>query len=160
MLKLNEKSRHICQSTWLAFLLQRIKYMTNVKIDFTSKITQGKESETFKKKADGELIESAGNTRVFYLEDGKIPVKILIKEDNVIIRRGSDRNNYSQLHFVVGERKDCRYLAQGYQMDLQSTTEFIKFFPKNDGSRELQIEYNLYSGLYLIGNYAVTLIFT
>ena len=134
--------------------------MTKVKIDFTSKIIQGKDSETFKKKADGELIESGGNTRVSYLEDDKIPVKILIKEDNVIIRRGTDRNNYSQLHFVVGERKDCRYVAQGYQMDLQSTTEFIKFFPKNDGSRELQIEYNLYSGLYLVGNYAVTLIFT
>ena len=134
--------------------------MTKVKIDFTSKIIQGKDSETFKKKGDGELIESAGNTRVSYLEDGKVPVKILIREGNVIIRRGTDRNNYSQLHFVVGERKDCRYVAQGYQMDLKSTTEFIKFFPKNNGSRELQIEYNLYSGLYLIGNYAVTLIFT
>ena len=144
----------------VGFFISKNQIMTKVKIDFTSKIIQGKDSETFKKKADGELIESAGNTRVFYLEDGKIPVKILIKEDNVIIRRGTDRNNYSQLHFVVGERKDCRYLAQGYQMDLQSTTEFIKFFPKNDGSRELQIEYNLYSGLYLIGNYAVTLIFT
>ena len=144
----------------VGFFISKNQIMTKVKIDFTSKIIQGKDSETFKKKADGELIESAGNTRVFYLEDGKIPVKILIKEDNVIIRRGTDRNNYSQLHFVVGEHKDCRYVAQGYQMDLQSTTEFIKFFPKNDGSRELQIEYNLYSGLYLIGNYAVTLIFT
>ena len=134
--------------------------MTKVKIDFTSKIIQGKDSETFKKTADGELVESAGNTRISYLEDGKIPVKILIKEGNVIIRRGTDRNNYSQLHFVVGERKDCRYVAQGYQMDLQSTTEFIKFFPKNNGSSELQIEYNLYSGLYLVGNYTVTLIFT
>ena len=134
--------------------------MTKVKIDFTSKIIQGKDSETFKKTADGELVESAGNTRVSYLEDGKVPVKILIREGNVIIRRGTDRNNYSQLHFVVGERKDCRYVAQGYQMDLQSTTEFIKFFPKNDGSSELQIEYNLYSGLYLVGNYTVTLIFT
>ena len=144
----------------VGFFISKNQIMTKVKIDFTSKIIQGKDSETFKKKADGELIESAGNTRVFYLEDGKIPVKILIKEGNVIIRRGTDRNNYSQLHFVVGERKDCRYVAQGYQMDLQSMTEFIKFFPKNNGSSELQIEYNLYSGLYLVGNYAVTLIFT
>ena len=144
----------------VGFFISKNQIMTKVKIDFTSKIIQGKDSETFKKKADGELIESAGNTRVSYLEDGKVPVKILIREGNVIIRRGTDRNNYSQLHFVVGERKDCRYVAQGYQMDLQSTTEFIKFFPKNNGSSELQIEYNLYSGLYLVGNYAVTLIFT
>lgn len=134
--------------------------MTKVKIDFTSRIIQGKESETFTKKCQGELTESGETTRVSYLEDGKVPVKILIRENNVIIRRGSDQNNYSQLHFIVGERKDCRYVAQGYQMDLQSTTEFIKFFSKNNNSRELQIEYNLYSGLYLIGNYTVTLIFT
>lgn len=94
------------------------------------------------------------------MEDNQIPVKILIRENNVIIRRGTDKNNYSQLHFIVGERMNCRYIAQGYQMDLQSTTKFIKFFPKNDGSRELQIEYDLYSGLYLIGNYTITLIFT
>ena len=134
--------------------------MTKVKIDFTSRITQGKESETFTKKCQGELIESGETTRVSYLEDDQVPVKILIRENNVIIRRGSDQNNYSQLHFIVGERKDCRYVAQGYQMDLQSTTEFIKFFAKNNNSHELQIEYNLYSGLYLIGNYTVTLIFT
>ena len=134
--------------------------MTKVKIDFTSRIIQGKESETFKKQAQGNLTDSEGAVRVSYLEDNQIPVKILIRENNVIIRRGTDKNNYSQLHFIVGERMNCRYIAQGYQMDLQSTTKFIKFFHKNDGSRELQIEYNLYSGLYLIGNYTITLIFT
>jgi len=130
--------------------------MTKVKIDFTSKIIQGKDSETFKKTADGELVESAGNTRVSYLEDGKVPVKILIRENNVIIRRGSDQNNYSQLHFIVGERKDCRYVAQGYQMDLQSTTEFIKFFPVKILIRENNViirrgtDKNNYSQLHFI----------
>lgn len=134
--------------------------MTKVKINFTSTIKQENERETFKKTADGELVQNGKITRVSYLEDQEIPVRILINENSVIIRRGTDSQNYSQLHFTVGEQKDCRYVAQGYQMDLKSTTKLIKFFTKNNGSKELQIEYDLFSGLYLIGNYAITLIFS
>lgn len=134
--------------------------MTKVKINFTSTIKQENERETFKKTADGELVQNGKITRVSYLEDQEIPVRILINENSVIIRRGTDSQNYSQLHFKVGEQKDCRYVAQGYQMDLKSTTKLIKFFTKNNGSKELQIEYDLFSGLYLIGNYAITLIFS
>lgn len=134
--------------------------MTKVKINFTSVIKQENEQATFKKTGDGNLEQDGQVTRVSYLEDGEIPVRILIKENNVIIKRGKDKLDYSQLHFTVGEQKDCRYVAQGYQMDLKSTTKFIKFFPKNNGAKELQIEYDLFSGLYLVGNYNVTLIFT
>lgn len=134
--------------------------MTKVKIDFTSEIKQEDASETFKKTGHGELIDNSGATRISYLEDDKILVKILIKENDVIIRRGKSNDDFSQLHFVVGEQKKCRYVAQGYQTDLNSSTKLIKFFTKNDGSRELQIEYDLFSGLYLVGNYTITLIFT
>lgn len=134
--------------------------MSKVKIAFTSTIKQEKESETFQKFCFGDLVENNGITRVSYLEDGQISVKILIKNNDVIIRRDVSAQEYSQLHFSVGKQKDCRYVAQGYQMDLKSTTKLIKFFPKIDGSRELHIEYDLFSGLYLVGNYAVTLIFT
>lgn len=134
--------------------------MTKVKIAFTSTIKQEKESEIFCKSGTGELIEHNGITRVSYLEDGKVPVKLLIKENDVIIRRGDSTSDYSQLHFSVGQKRECRYVAQGYQMDLTSRTKIIKFFSKIDGSRELHIEYDLFSDLYLVGNYAVTLIFT
>lgn len=134
--------------------------MTKVKVAFTSTIKQEKESETFRKSCLGNLVESNGITRVSYLEDGQIAVKILIKKNDVIIRRDVSAKEYSQLHFTVGEQKECRYVAQGYQMDLKSTTKLIKFFAKIDGSKELHIEYDLFSGLYLVGNYAVTLIFT
>ena len=134
--------------------------MTKVKIDFTSKIVQEKESETFHKTGQGELSENGDVTRVSYLEDEKVPVKLLIKENDVIIKRGNINDDYSQLHFTVGQKKDCRYVASGYQMDLKSSTKLIKFFPKIDGSKQLQIEYDLFSGLYLVGSYTVTLIFT
>lgn len=134
--------------------------MTRVKINFTSKIVQEKESETFKKSGIGDIQKQGEITRISYLEDDVVPVKILIKQDDVIIKRGNDRDNYSQLHFVLGKEKECRYVAQGYQMDLKSTTNLLKFFSKKDGSRELRIEYDLFSGLYLVGNYTVTLIFT
>lgn len=134
--------------------------MTKVKIAFTSTIKQEKESETFRKSGTGELTEHNGITRVSYLEDGEVPVKLLIKENDVIIRRGNSASDYSQLHFSVGQKKECRYVAQGYQMDLTSRAKIIKFFSKIDGSRELHIEYDLFSGLYLVGNYTVTLIFT
>ena len=126
--------------------------MTKVKIDFTSKIVQEKESETFHKTGQGELIENGDVTRVSYLEDDKVPVKLLIKENDVIIKRGNTNDDYSQLHFTVGQKKDCRYVASGYQMDLKSSTKLIKFFPKIDGSKQLQIEYDLFSGLYLDKN--------
>lgn len=134
--------------------------MTRVKVNFTSTIVQEKESETFTKTSVGELIKIGEVTRVSYLEDGQVPVKILIKPNDVIIKRRQDSANYSQLHFVLNEQRNCRYVAQGYQMDLKSMTNLIKFFPKIDGSQELRIEYNLFSGLYLIGNYTVALIFT
>ncbi len=134
--------------------------MTKVKIAFTSTIKQEQESETFQQNCFGDLVESGDVTRVSYLEDNQVAVKMLIKEDDVIIRREVSAQEYSQLHFTVGKQRDCRYVAQGNQMDLKSTTKLIKFFPKIDGTRELQIEYDLFSGLYLVGNYTVTLIFT
>ncbi|MDF7672567.1 DUF1934 domain-containing protein [Lactobacillus sp. ESL0701] len=134
--------------------------MAKVAVTFTSTIRQEQETESFTKKAVGELRQDGAVTRVSYLEDDKIPVKILIKTGDVIIRRQPDEQNYSQLHFRLGEQQACRYVAAGYQMDLTSTTNQIKFFSKKDGSRELRIEYDLFSGLYLVGNYTVTLIFT
>jgi uncharacterized beta-barrel protein YwiB (DUF1934 family) len=134
--------------------------MTKVKINFTSTIVQEKERETFEKIGVGDLQKNGEVTRISYLEDNTVPVKVLIKQHDVIIKRGNDQDNYSLLHFVLGEEKACRYVAQGYQMDLKSITNLLKFFSKNDGSQELRIEYDLFSGLYLIGNYTVTLIFT
>ena len=43
-------------------------------------------------------------------------------------------------------------------MDLTSVTNLLKV-TKNGNEHKVSVEYDLFSGLYLIGNYAVTLIF-
>lgn len=134
--------------------------MTKIHIDLTSTITQEKDSETFHKEADGNFQKNGEIIRVSYLEDGTIPVKMLLKDNELIIKRGVDRQNYSFMRFVIGEKEACRYLVSGRQMDLTSVTNLLEFNEENDGSQKLHVEYDLFSGLYLIGNYTVTLIFT
>lgn len=94
------------------------------------------------------------------MEDGVIPVKMLLKENELLIKRGVDENNYSFMRFVPGEKEACRYVVEGRQMDLTSAANLLEFETQEDGSQKLRIEYDLFSGLYLIGNYTVTLIFT
>lgn len=134
--------------------------MTKTNIDLTSTITQEDDQETFNKKASGEIIVNETETRISYLEDEETPVKMLLKENKLILRRGVDKNNYSLLKFVPGEKMACRYVVNGRQMDLISVTNKLKFTKRKDGSQKLQLEYDLFSGLYLVGNYTVTLIFT
>lgn len=134
--------------------------MTKININLTSKITQDNETETFNKKGVGEIKFDNEITRISYLENNEIPVKMLLKDNELIIRRGVDSNNYSLMRFVPGEKQACRYVAVGRQMDLTSVTNLLEYEDQKDGSQKLHVEYDLFSGLYLIGNYTVTLIFT
>ncbi|MCB4716787.1 DUF1934 domain-containing protein, partial [Limosilactobacillus fermentum] len=45
-------------------------------------------------------------------------------------------------------------------MDMVSVTNLLEYVTQEDGSRKLRVEYDLFKGLYLIGNYTVMLIFT
>ena len=132
--------------------------MTKINIDLTSKITQENESETLHKEMPGQIKRDGEIIRVSYLEDGEIPVKMLLKDDELIIKRGSGNNN-SFMRFNVDEKEECRYVVEGRQMDLTSVTKLLEF-EEDETSSKLHVEYDLYSGLYLIGNYTVTLIFT
>ena len=134
--------------------------MAVITVNLTSKITQDDETETFTKVASGQLEENNGVIRVSYKEEGTIPVKMLLKEDELIIKRGVDNNNYSLMKFVPGEKVNCRYVVEGRRMDMTSVTNLLEYQSQDDGSRKLRVEYDLFNGLYLIGNYAVTLIFT
>lgn len=134
--------------------------MSDIKVTFTSTIRQAEETETFTHQANGQLTQQNGITRVTYQEDATTVVKLVIKADDVIIKRSQDEQNYSLLHFNSYETKACKMIAAGYQTDLTSKTKLLKFFTKNAATKELQIEYDLFSGLYLIGNYTVTLLFS
>lgn len=132
--------------------------MKKVEIHLTSKITQEDETATFEKTMPGEFSEKDGIMRLSYLEDGQIPIKIMIKNNEMIMRRGVDIRNHSLMRFTPGEKEDCHYLVEGRQMDLTSVTNLLKV-TKNGNEHKVSVEYDLFSGLYLIGNYAVTLIF-
>lgn len=134
--------------------------MTAITINLTSKITQENESETFTKQIPGKMTEENGIMRISYDEEEAISVKMLLKEDELIIRRGTDKNNYSFMKFVPGEKESCRYVVEGRQMDMVSVTNLLEYVTQEDGSCKLRVEYDLFNGLYLIGNYTVTLIFT
>lgn len=132
--------------------------MKKVEIHLTSKITQEDETAAFEKTMPGEFSEKDGIMRLSYLEDGQIPIKIMIKNNEMIMRRGVDSRNHSLMRFTPGEKEDCHYLVEGRQMDLTSVTNLLKV-TKNGNEHKVSVEYDLFSGLYLIGNYAVTLIF-
>ncbi len=133
--------------------------LTAITIDLTSRITQDDETETFSRHAQGQLTEDGDVTRISYAEEGDIPVKMLLKENELLIRRGVDSNNYSMMKFVPGEKESCRYVVEGRQIDMVSVTNLLEY-TEDEGSHKLRVEYDLFNGLYLIGNYAVTLIFT
>ena len=138
----------------------RDENVTAITINLTSKITQDNDTGTFTRNAPGTMTEKDGVTRIAYAEEGEIPVKMLLKDDELLIRRGVDQNNYSFMKFVPGEKESCRYVVEGRQMDMVSVTNLLEYEPQEDGSNKLRVEYDLFNGLYLIGNYAVTLIFT
>ena len=62
--------------------------LTAITIDLTSRITQDDETETFSRHAQGQLTEDGDVTRISYAEEGDIPVKMLLKENELLIRRG------------------------------------------------------------------------
>lgn len=131
--------------------------MSKIKIDLMSKITQGEQTETIHQQAEGELREDGAVKRIFY-EAEKVPVKMLVKEQELLIRRGTDHSNFSQMHFILGEKGQCKYVVEGRQLDLLSETKRLEL-KENAAGQQLEVEYDLFSGVDLIGRYAVSLIF-
>jgi len=135
--------------------------LKEVDLKFKSTITQEQDSESFQKIAKAQVEELKDGWRLKYLEDNQIPVKILLKKQKqtLIINRGVVPSNYSLIKLELGEKRGCKYVVNNRQMDLISETKFLKV-TKYGGRTKVQVEYDLFSGLYLIGNYAVTLIFS
>lgn len=134
--------------------------MKKVSVLFTSKITQENESEVFEKNFDANLDIKGAQVRLHYFEDKNTPVKMLIQNKEVIIFRGDKKDSYSVIHLVLNEEGKCKYVVQGHKMDLTSKTNKLYLDKKDKIIKQLKIEYQLFNGLYLIGNYTVKLIFT
>ena len=137
--------------------------MEKVKVEIISKITQEDQSETIKRHGSGTMDESHGSWRFQYDEEnktGNVPVKIMIKPDEMVMQRGSvEANDYTMMKFAPGEKKNCRIIAASKIMDLTSLTKKLEFSDENNDNMQLTVEYDLFSGLYLIGNYAIKINF-
>lgn len=125
---------------------ERDENVATITVNLTSKITQDNETETFTKTAQGQLEEKNNVIRLSYMEDDTIPVKMLLKEDELIIKRGVDANNYSLMKFIPGEKVNCRYVVEGRQMDMVSVTNLLEYEDQGS-SHQLRLEYDLFNGL-------------
>lgn len=127
--------------------------LTKVAIDFYSKIVQEDESEEFSQQVTGELKQAGAVTRIAYTDENKAQVKMLLTPTKLIISR-RQAGNSSLLRLSPGDSLPCQVKAAGRQMDLLSRTSSLEFT-----DTKLEVEYQLFSGLYLVGNYTVRLLF-
>ena len=113
-----------------------------VEIKITSEIHQEDDSAVFEREGLGSLEKIGNNWRLKYNEKNKagdVEVKLLIKPNE----------------FEPGEKQECKVMAAGKQMDLVSLTNKLDFSKISPGKMQLKVEYDLFSGLYLVGNYAI-----
>lgn len=135
--------------------------MKKVKVEITSIIKQEGHVEHFKCTGCGTLSCENDTYRIEYMEKNQsveIPVKLLYKTDELIMQRGTiENNNYNMMKFMANEKKNCRLIAAGKIMDLTSFTKSINFLKKNANNIQLKVEYQLFSDIYLIGDYKISI---
>lgn len=129
-----------------------------VEIKITSEIHQEDDSAVFERDGLGTIEKLDDGWRIKYNEknkEGDVEVKLLVKPNELVMQRGDIKGDHTLMKFEPGEKKKCKIMAAGKQMNLVSLTnklDFSKIFP---GKMQLKVEYDLFSGLYLIGNYAI-----
>ena len=129
-----------------------------VEIKITSEIHQEDDSAVFERDGLGTIEKLDDGWRIKYNEknkEGDVEVKLLVKPNELVMQRGDIKGDHTLMKFEPGEKKKCKIMAAGKQMNLVSLTnklDFSKIFP---GKMQLKVEYDLFSGLYLVGNYAI-----
>lgn len=133
--------------------------MATKKILFTSKITQNNETETTDENVVGEVEDNLHIVRIHYDEKSGVPVKMLVQKNEVRVFRGDQNKDYSVMHFILKQDGKCKYVVQGRVMEFISKTTNLEIKRENKQIKRLDVEYQLFNGLYLIGYYAIKLIF-
>jgi hypothetical protein len=133
---------------------RQVNGLARVLVDFYSKIEQAGETTSFHKQAAGRVEQSGLITRIRYDEDGLIPVKMMLKADQLTILRGQQPHDYSLLRLQAGQSLPCSYTASGHTMDLVSQTESLAY-----DAGQLTASYSLLNGSVLVGRYELKLLF-
>ena len=129
-----------------------------VEIKITSKIHQEDESAVFERDGLGSIEKVGEDWRIKYREknkEGDVEVKLLIKPNELVMQRGDAKGDHTLMKFAPGEKRKCKVVASGKQMNLESLTNKLNFSEISLGKMQLKVEYDLFSGLYLVGNYAI-----
>lgn len=129
-----------------------------VEIKITSKIHQEDESAVFERDGLGSIEKVGEDWRIKYREknkEGDVEVKLLIKPNELVMQRGDAKGDHTLMKFELGEKRKCKVVASGKQMNLESLTNKLNFSEISPGKMQLKVEYDLFSGLYLVGNYAI-----
>lgn len=129
-----------------------------VEIKITSKIHQEDESAVFERDGLGSIEKVGEDWRIKYSEknkEGDVEVKLLIKPNELVMQRGDAKGDHTLMKFEPGEKRKCKIVASGKQMNLESLTNKLNFSEISPGKMQLKVEYDLFSGLYLVGNYAI-----
>ncbi|MEY8530206.1 DUF1934 domain-containing protein [Lactobacillus taiwanensis] len=129
-----------------------------VEIKITSEIHQEDESAVFERDGLGSIERIGDDWRIKYDEknkEGDIEVKLLVKPHELVMQRGDIKGDHTLMKFEPGEKRKCKVIAAGKQMNLESLTNKLDFSEISPGKMQLKVEYDLFSGLYLVGNYAI-----
>ncbi|QTQ40147.1 DUF1934 domain-containing protein [Lactobacillus taiwanensis] len=129
-----------------------------VEIKITSEIHQEDESAVFERDGLGSIERIGDDWRIKYDEknkEGDVGVKLLVKPHELVMQRGDIKGDHTLMKFEPGEKRKCKVIAAGKQMNLESLTNKLDFSEISPGKMQLKVEYDLFSGLYLVGNYAI-----
>ncbi len=129
-----------------------------VEIKITSEIHQEDESAVFERDGLGSIERIGDDWRIKYDEknkEGDVEVKLFVKPHELVMQRGDIKGDHTLMKFEPGEKRKCKVIAAGKQMNLESLTNKLDFSEISPGKMQLKVEYDLFSGLYLVGNYAI-----
>ncbi|VDG21422.1 hypothetical protein MUDAN_BIHEEGNE_03053 [Lactiplantibacillus mudanjiangensis] len=136
-----------------------------VAIHLETEAVQEGEAANYALDVDGQLVQMGDTFYLRYQEvsdDHPEPVPVTIKlasNGDVVLTRSAE--NRLQLHFSNGKRVQARYRTPMGVLPVDTVTPLLQVrLRERPFSGEIKINYDLYAGEQLIGNYKLRLQFT
>lgn len=136
-----------------------------VAIHLQTRIKQEENVSDYRLDVDGQLVQMGDNLYLRYLEPDeetgdKTPVTMKFTPDGAVhLTRNGEAE--LRLHFISGKRVTARYRTPYGIMPIETVTPFLEAdFQERPFSGNVKIDYLLYAGEELVGNYKIRLQFT
>ena len=136
-----------------------------VAIHLETHIKQNDDVSDYRLDADGQLVQMGDNLYLRYLEPNEetqeqTPVTMKFTPDGAVhLTRNGEAE--LRLHFISGKRVTARYQTPYGIMPIETVTPLLETsFQERPFSGNVKIDYLLYAGDKLVGNYKIRLQFT